>query len=276
MRDTSNDGSVVGRTPIGLNESSAGVLVGVSVGAAGVVVTGMGEMLAGGVFASAVMNVGVASSVGAVVSVVNSAVSSSGARVRVGVPVGGRGVLVSVGSGVSVGGHVAVRVDVGVLVGPRVGNDVGDGNAVSVAVGMGVSVGRGVKLGVHVAVCVEEGEMLAVTVTVDVVVTVGDGVTVKVGVSDASSCAINVGLGVSVGVRVAVTWRLGVIDGVREGAIVGVTCGTLRLHAASNRTSTTVNTSRRTSTLHSSMQTVCIIEWARMTGIYGSKMVALR
>jgi hypothetical protein len=169
------------------------------------------------------------------------------------------GVLLGAGMAVAVGRGMAdalgVTVGLGVGEGVRVGPSVGSGVTVGGTVGMGVTVGAG--MGVSVAVAVIEGVMVVVAVgvadgdavTVRLLVALGVnvrlGVTLGVtdGVRDGAGVALARGVcvadgskattvGVCVKVGVPDGWRIGVWLGGREGAIVGVACGIVRLHAS--------------------------------------------
>ena len=178
--------------------------------------------------ASAVMKVGVASSVGAsatspcvgvggtptgAMTVLNVA-SSSGDSVRVAVG-SGRGVLL----GVKVSGGL-VGVSLGVCVGNGV--DVGSGVGLSVVVGvkLDVAVGALVNVAVGVSVSVKLGVMVSVSVG-----TKGSGVGVGGSVSLGGMVAVALGCGVGVAVLVGV--KLDVAVGALVKGCVGVWVGVL-------------------------------------------------
>ena len=215
-------------------KATVGCGVGVKITSCGV--TSAGNGVTNGVSrigASAVMKVGVTSSVGSNAISGGVAVgtsptgamtvkvtSSSGASVRVGVGCG-RGVLLGASVGVSVGVLLGNGVSVGSAVGLNVIVMVAVGTSVEVSVGSGVSVGNGVGLAVSVGVAL--GNSVGVSVAVDVgsAVFVGKGVFVDSGVG--LNVIVGVKLGVSVGALVEVS--VGVSVGVKLGMTVGVSLG---------------------------------------------------
>jgi hypothetical protein len=120
-----------------------------------------------------------------------------------------------------------------------VGTIVGRGVEVGGGLGVRVAVALDVLEGVSVALDVEDGEGDgdAVIVTLLVALGVADGVRDGTGVALAGGVRVADGsrattVGVCVNVGVPEGWRMGVWLGVRDGAIVGVACGIVRLHAS--------------------------------------------
>lgn len=201
---------------IGTCSATVGKTRGVGVGGwiSGVVVPGTGVTIPkSAMVASAVIKVGVTSSVGGVWNCANC----SGDKVCVAVGRGSAVKVASTGRGVKVGmvgsgGRVGVDVGNGV----KVAVGVTDGSGVWVAVAVGVIVGVldgriGVKVGGRVAVGVGGG-VVAVAVAVGVLVGVLLGVCVRVGVwlGVAVGAFVLVAVGVCVGVFVGVAVAVGV------------------------------------------------------------------